>query len=170
MRFLIVTGPVRTGKTTNLGQWLGQYDKAGGFLTPDGADGLRLFFDVAEETYLPFEVGDEDNIPSGELVEVGRFRFWKNVFNHGNQLLKKASEADVDIIVLDEWGKLELRGKGFAEGAEVLIKKALAGKMTADVVVVVRDYLLEDFYTWCKSLIPKAEAVYWPSILDLPTE
>ncbi|MEZ4684817.1 MAG: hypothetical protein R3B47_01715 [Bacteroidia bacterium] len=142
---------------------------------------------MREELFLPFEVGEgkkQENSPNegndiyfldknsaettDEVVEVGRFRFFKSSFDHGNAILKKAAESDVDIIAFDEWGKLELRGKGFAEGAEVLVKKALCGAISADVVVVVRDYLLEDFYRWCESLIPKEEAVCWPSILDLP--
>jgi nucleoside-triphosphatase len=168
LSFWIVTGPVRTGKTTALGRWLKQYDKAGGFLTPDGADGLRLFYDVGNDELLPFEVGDGALVE--EIIEVGRFRFYKSAFDRGNDLLLQAERTDAEVIVLDEWGKLELRGKGFAKGAEYIVKKALIGSLAADLVVVVRDYLVDDFQTWYTSLIPEEEVVCSPKILDLPTE
>jgi nucleoside-triphosphatase THEP1 len=117
---------------------------------------------------VQFVAQENRSIYSPKIVEVGRFRFHKRAFDCGNDLLLHAHESAAEVIVLDEWGKLELRGRGFAAGAAVVVEKTLTAELKADLVVVVRDYLLEDFYAWCESIIPKEAAACWPKILDLP--
>ena len=226
--FNIITGPVRSGKTTRLSKWLSQHRQAGGFLTPDGDDGLRLLFDLQETKYHPFEVpgvslkysfkkeprsyfsriplldtflkkkypknqneptNPNASIPrarsfypsrtfsdkrpeekkiENDFIEIGRFRFLKSTFDHGNLLLEQALTKDFDCIVVDEWGKLEKKGEGFGEACEALFNAALAGKLKAKLVVIVRDTLLDDFMAYCHDLNPNAEAAYLPKILALP--
>ena len=222
--FNIITGPVRTGKTTRLSKWLSQRERLGGFLTPDGEDGLRLMFDLETRRHLPFEVStvakqepgpslfrlpfldtffrkkypknqNEPTNPNAsiprarsfypsrthsnnrfeekktidEIIEIGRFTFLKSTFDHGNRLLQQALTQELDWIVIDEWGKLEKKGEGFAQASETLIKAALAGKLKAKLVIVVRDTLLDDFMAYCHDLNPNAKAACLPKILDLPS-
>ena len=110
---------------------------------------------------------DED----GEAIEVGRFRFRKQAFQRANTLLIACMNQQLDLIVIDEWGKLERKGLGLAPASETLLKASLTGKLHADLVVVVRDYLMEDFISYCKDLIPSDQAsVFVPKILDLPRQ
>lgn len=162
----IVKGPIRTGKTTALKTWVAQAGHAEGILTPDGDKGLRLMYDIGLKAYYPFEMSKEE---LGESVNIGRFRFRKEAFNRGNSILKNTITTTPEVVVIDEWGKLEKRGVGLAAGCDAVITAVLRGTVQTVLVVVVRDSLYDDFIVYCESLIPKVEWVCRPSILHLPS-
>lgn len=130
----IWTGPIRSGKTTYLEAYYRDQEGIGGFLTPDSAD-LRQLYDIQAKEFYEFETQNHEV----ELISVGRFHFRKDSFDLAVEHMKKqAVDPKIDSIVIDEIGKLELKGKGFYN----LLVELLASDKNLHLVV--RDYLLED--------------------------
>ena len=127
----ILTGPIRSGKTTRLARWAAAQDDVAGLLQPDGPDG-RLFVDVATGEAEPLEP-----VGAGEgAVAVGRFRFRAAAFDWANARLAAAARAGW--LLVDEVGPLELRGEGLRPGLDAAL--ARPGGM----LLVVREALVAD--------------------------
>lgn len=132
----LVSGDIRTGKTTWLRHWMGLM-KARGIRysgvasldsTPIGILNaakylqtpvqpnlhLRRMLNVETQQSIEFEIelGKEGNQP---VIKIGRFVFSKKAFHQGVQWLYDGLEQEsTDWLILDEVGKLELhRGEGF---------------------------------------------------------
>jgi nucleoside-triphosphatase THEP1 len=136
----ILTGPVRSGKTTQLQQWLATGIQAAGILTPD-VKGVRMLYDIALGKYHAFEV---DETYGAEKVSIGRFLFARNTFNQGREILARPLLPQTEWMVIDEVGKLEVEQ---GEGWEPMVLRLVAG-YKADVykrnlLLVIRDSLLE---------------------------
>jgi nucleoside-triphosphatase THEP1 len=129
----ILTGPVRSGKTTALTEWSASRD-VGGVLSPDG-NGGRVFLDLMTGREEEMEAND----PSADDLLVGRFRFRKAAFDFAKAGLERASQAQKDYIVVDEVGPLELQGLGLDTAVKGLLKRDKAHA----VIVVVREGLVE---------------------------
>lgn len=132
----LVSGDIRTGKTTWLRHWMGLMKAQGirysGVVSLDSTPiselnaakylqtpvqpnlHLRRILNVETQQSIEFEIelGNEGNQP---VIQVGRFVFSKNAFSQGIQWLYHGLEQEsMDWLVLDEVGKLELhRGEGF---------------------------------------------------------
>lgn len=129
----ILTGPVRSGKTTRLGAWAEARGRVGGLLSPDGPEGRRLA-DLASGSFVEMERPGEGE-PS---VDVGPFRFRQAAFTWGEEVLAgAATDPGIEVIVLDEVGPLELAGRGFADALDRLTRSE-----GAPLVIFVRDTLL----------------------------
>jgi nucleoside-triphosphatase len=132
----LVSGDIRTGKTTWLRHWMGlmkargiQYSGVASLdSTPIGELNaakylqtpvqpnlhLRRMLNVETQQSIEFEIelGKEGN---QSVIKVGRFVFSKKAFHQGIQWLYDGLEQEsTDWLILDEVGKLELhRGEGF---------------------------------------------------------
>lgn len=135
----ILSGEIRTGKTSALLDWASQRNDVDGLLCPDGPDGKRYFLEVMSKIEFPLEVETEND---RDTISVGPFLFLKSAFHRANKYLKKTVDANYKFIVLDELGKLELKNTGLHEAAEVLIPK-LENHKERHLILVVRDTLLE---------------------------
>lgn len=138
-RIHILSGPVQSGKTSGLKAWCAKQPDVAGILTPD-IQGSRMLYDIGKQEYSVFEVGGDYE---GEVVETGRFRFAADAFENAKKVLCDALQAEPPWLVVDEFGKLELKGAGL----EPLISRLVGlyqedGK--GDLLIVIRDYLLED--------------------------
>lgn len=131
----LLTGPVQTGKTTRLMQWLVNQPNAAGILAPV-LDGKRYVQNIRSgETKLLEATGrtGEENVP------VGRFVFSEVVFAWARNELLTAINIQLDWLVIDEIGKLELTGKGL----EPAVSQALQTVPAAtNIILVIRDTLL----------------------------
>ncbi len=132
----LVSGDIRTGKTTWLRHWMGILKSRGvrfsGVVSLDSTPiddlnvakyiqttvqpnlHLRKLLNVDSQESIEFEIenGKEGNQP---VIKVGRFIFSMNAFHQGMKWLQEGLEHhEMDWLVLDEVGKLELhRGQGF---------------------------------------------------------
>lgn len=107
---LILTGPTRGHKTTTLMRWSQQRDDCGGVLSPD-VDGLRVLYNVKTKQTIPWQ----QRLPTDTDQVVGRFSFDAEAFKIANGWLDESlHDPSVRHIILDEVGKLELDGKGWA--------------------------------------------------------
>lgn len=134
----LLTGPIRTGKTTRLASWL-EGREAAGILTPD-RQGIRWMKLLSNQLWIPFEIKAETNLP---IVEIGRFRFSANAFTQAKTEFRQAINSQAPWIVIDEVGKLEVKGKGLEPAITMLIEAAQASVYTGNLLLVVREELLE---------------------------
>lgn len=142
-KFTIISGPVRSGKTTRLIHWLNQHPLVFGILMPDLAGKRKLYFNHLN-LVLPLEVF-EKGFSESELVQIGRFTFLKEPFLFAQQLLLDAINLSTNDIVIDEIGKLEFKNNaGFEPALSEGLKSLALETKDRKCYLVVRDYLLED--------------------------
>lgn len=142
----ILTGAVHTGKTTALMEWCVSQQTRGrtvrGLLNPL-REGRKVFHDVYHRAVFPMEV---DAHRGEEVITIGKYTFLKSAFERAKEIITREGQLDADVFILDEIGKLELKG----EGLEPAVSRMLAstGDMRCSkLVLVVRDYLLEEAIT-----------------------
>ena len=134
---LILTGPTRSHKTTTLKKWSEQHTDCGGVLSPD-VDGLRVLYNIRTKQSIPWQ----KRMPESENdLIVGRFSFDPDAFEIARVWLDEhLQDHQVRQIVLDEVGKLELKGQGWATWLHTAIPKL--GDKT--LILVVRRSLLDE--------------------------
>ncbi|HNU17537.1 MAG TPA: nucleoside-triphosphatase [Saprospiraceae bacterium] len=135
----VITGEVNSGKTTSLLQWT-RGRKVAGFLTPD-IDGQRRLMDLSTSAILPFEANDDDE----DVQKVGRFSFFQSAFDYGNSLIIHSLQADHPYFIIDEFGKLEINGQGFAYGIDTLMGGIRTSQSPTIYIIVIRESLLDGF-------------------------
>jgi nucleoside-triphosphatase THEP1 len=141
-KIILLTGPVQTGKTTLLYNWVKNKPMVTGVLTPV-KDGKRFFYTPHNTNWLPMEAdGDE------EKLLVGRFAFSKQNFESvSSQLLQWLQQPQWQYIIIDEIGPLELKQQlGFYK----VLQQAIAANFSATLIIVVRENLLhtvQEFFT-----------------------
>ena len=132
----ILTGPIRSYKTTTLLQWSSHRHDVGGVLTPD-VDGIRHLYNVKERIFIPWQ--KEWSTDERDLV-IGRFVFDHAAFQTAISWLDDhIHDAAISTIILDEIGPLELQGKGWDEW----LQRSMDQLLTKDVLFVVRQTILE---------------------------
>ena len=139
----ILTGDIRTGKTTALLEWCKNCDDVDGLLCPDNAEGKRYFLEIKSKNEFELETEFETE----GIIEIGNFKFLKSAFEKANAyLLAVASKNESQYIIVDELGKLELKNEGLHLSAERLIPN-YENNENKHLILVVRDYLLEAVLT-----------------------
>lgn len=139
-KIYILTGPIRSGKTSALLRWSAEQKSIGGILTPE-INGDRVFQILPGNLILPMLANSEE-----ETMEVGRFRFSKNSFQQAIQAIYRSLEEKKEWIVIDEIGPLELRGEGFADLLHYMLRNK---ERDYQILMVVREGLTEkviDFF------------------------
>ncbi|MFP4376616.1 MAG: nucleoside-triphosphatase [Spirochaetales bacterium] len=136
----IVTGSIRSGKTTSLERWLRSAgaDGVAGFLTPDGRDGRKVLRFIPTGETLPFETPCDS---PEQTVDIGPFCFLASTFEYARTTLQRVATTPVRLAVVDELGKLELRGSGFEPALSRLIS-AYRELPEHLLVLVIRDFLI----------------------------
>ncbi len=145
----LLTGPIRTGKTTRLATWLEGRDAAG-ILTPD-REGIRWMQLLSDNLWIPFEVKAETDLP---IIDIGRFRFFAEAFTQAKTEFQQAVERQAPWIVVDEVGKLEVKGKGLEPAISMLIEATQTAVYSGNLLLVVREELVD-------SLLKKWNITQW---------
>jgi molybdopterin-guanine dinucleotide biosynthesis protein A/nucleoside-triphosphatase THEP1 len=176
----ILTGDIRTGKTTWLRHWISQLKLQGqeihGFVSLDAKTGsmssieksnsLRKLLNLNTLEIIEFEVAvNVDVDEADDCIRVGKFIFKKSAFSEGLLWLKKSIESpSTDWIIIDEVGKLELhKNEGFNPELDQFFKDCQAkssGEFHANVLVVVRTELLSMFTEKYKQLFPNLQILH----------
>lgn len=136
MHLHLLSGPVRTGKTTRLRRWLTSCPHAGGLLMPTDAAGRRYFLDVRSGLQWPADARPGQ----WPVLRVGRFGFSPAAFAWADAALRGAAAPPTEWLVLDEVGPLELRGQGLAPALAAVLAGA---PLPRHLVLVVRQGLTE---------------------------
>jgi nucleoside-triphosphatase THEP1 len=132
----LFTGPIHSGKTSSLMTAFQQRQDVAGFLCPDRND-RRFLYDLSNHTEYPFQI---DAISSPEDVVIGKYIFSADGFKKAHAILDKAPEPSVNYFIVDEIGRLELNGRGL----EPAFSQCLQRLNACTIILVVRDYLLQD--------------------------
>lgn len=139
----ILTGDIRSGKTTALLSWAKTRTDVDGLLCPDDKDGKRYFLKVRSKKEFQLETDPDYEASEKDIIKVGPFQFLKSAFKRANDFLVSfTSENESRYLIIDELGKLELRNKGLHVSAEILIPEFIADKK-CHLIMVVRDYLVD---------------------------
>ena len=139
-RTIILSGDIRSGKTTAL-QEFSDHHECSGALMPD-IDGRRHFHLLgAEPKLLPAQATEDEK---EDCIEVGRFRFYRSAFEMANNSIVNAVDQKASWIIIDEIGKLELKGEGLMRGFDY----AMQNKDEESILLItVRSSLLIDIMT-----------------------
>jgi len=140
----IISGETRSGKTTYLKNLLIDLKKSqpklkiGGIIA-HGIDenGKRLGFEI-EDISTGERILLSNNINENGNIRVGRFYFKQKGMEFGKIVLENAIDNS-DLLIIDEIGHFELKGKGWFD----IIEKAMI-KENIDMIWVVRKSLLGD--------------------------
>lgn len=132
----ILTGPIRSYKTTSLMYWADARTDCGGVLSPD-VGGLRRLYHVRNKTSIPWQ--KPEATVDTDLV-IGRFVFDDIAFQTAMTWLDQdATDQEVKYFILDEIGPLELKGRGW----DPWLQRSLHSLQSKETILVVRDFLLE---------------------------
>ncbi len=135
LMILILTGPVRSYKTTTLMKWSASRADCGGVLTPD-VDGSRCVMDIFSKKIIPFQIPEQKSVDD---ILIGRFVFSSAAFNEAKLWLdQQISDPDIKYLILDEVGPLELKDLGWHDWLKAALEKF--GDKT--LIIVVREALL----------------------------
>ena len=135
----ILTGAIRSGKTTALLHWSKSRNDVDGLLCPDDANGKRYFLKLKNNTIFKLEAEAETEA----IVTIGNFKFLRSAFNEANDyLILEASKTERQYLIIDEIGKLELKNEGLHVSTKALISQ-FRSKNNTHLILVVRDYLLD---------------------------
>ncbi|WP_430466806.1 nucleoside-triphosphatase [Winogradskyella ouciana] len=136
----ILTGDIRTGKTTALLNWIEGRTDVDGVLCPDGKNGKRYFLEIKPKEEFELEV----ELESEKTITIGPFHFLKSAFEKANEfLITLSAKNESQYLVIDELGKLELKNTGLHDSAKVLIPK-YEKKKDHHLILVVRESLFDD--------------------------
>ncbi len=125
-KLILWAGPKHSGKTSRATRLVEELRRSGytigGFLAPSI---------YREETLIGFEILDLQNDQRVELAErskergrVAGFTFCDRGIDLGRQALRLAVESPVDLVVVDEFGPLELAGNGWRDDVEMLLRSS----------------------------------------------
>ena len=139
-KILIVTGPVHSGKTTRLMHWAASQTKIDGIFQPV-IDDKRFIYHIASRTLKSLEVpalAKEEHI-----IRIGNYRFSKETFSWAQKKLLDCLSKDLDWLIIDEIGPLELEGNGLEPAISSIINAR--ENVTAKIICVVREEILQKF-------------------------
>ena len=133
-KILILTGSIRSGKTTRLMEWAASQKKIKGITTPL-IENVRKFYDLDTKSYFPMLAENER-----EVIKVGKYIFSKEGFERAEKVIQNGM-INSDYLVIDEIGPLELRGEGFNN---ILNHILSVKKRSFNLILVIRDSMLNE--------------------------
>ncbi len=141
---ILLTGAVGAGKTTALKKLVRDWRESGrdvrGILAHRVFEGEQL---VGYDLQI---IGEDERITLARkrgagLEKIGPFIFSDDALARGRRVLRESAMAEV--VVIDEFGPLELAGGGWAEAVKKLLQES-----DAKLILVVREQLLEQVRAW----------------------
>lgn len=156
----ILTGNIRTGKTTALLDWSGNRNDVDGLLCPDDVNGKRYFLKIKSQASFPLEVStSSDNV----TISIGKFKFLKSSFEIANDyLISSGKKKKVTYFIIDELGKLELRNEGLHKAAVNLISEFESDEQR-HLIIIIRESLISEIlqhYNISKYQLVKKENLF----------
>lgn len=133
----ILSGPIRTGKTTRLMKWAANKKNVDGIFQPV-VDSKRFIYHISSRTLKPLETDLEIN-----SIKIGKYFFSKETFQWAQNQIIHSLSTNIDWLIIDEIGPLELQGAGLEPTINKIINEA--ENLKANILCVVRDNLLAEF-------------------------
>lgn len=140
-KIYIYTGPVHSGKTTQITRWIHQQPEVvHGILAPDDDAGVRYLQDIETNKLFKLSVTDESD---AEIVMIGRYQFLAASFAAARKILYTLPQKPDSTIIIDEIGPLELRGEGLEPSISLMLKRFRKDR-NFQMIWIVRDSLIND--------------------------
>lgn len=141
----ILTAPVQAGKTTALMNWAAQKENIGGILAPD-ADGLRRLYTLHNRQWHSFQLTEAAAKATGPdgVINIGKFYFDASAFALAREAVAECLEHPFDWAVIDEVGKLELKGEGLEPAVRQAVAHFKSPGAAGRLLLVVREALLTE--------------------------
>ena len=140
-RVYLLSGGVGSGKTTAISEWIRSKNSVGGILQPV-INGKRYLQDISTGETRLLEL--TENIDKNDIISVGNYKFSGSVFNWAREKLISAFYTKPELLIIDEYGKLEINDRGL-EPAISRIMNDLNDYQNINPVFIVRDYLVSEF-------------------------
>jgi molybdopterin-guanine dinucleotide biosynthesis protein A/nucleoside-triphosphatase THEP1 len=119
--------------------WIAGQKDVGGILTPD-VNGQRMLYDINQGDYYPLQVTNKEN-----AIQIGRFSFDQSIFHLAQQILLESMNQQHEWVIVDEIGRLEMdKQSGLEPAVSAVIKNAKTKASNTKLLLVIRDYLLND--------------------------
>lgn len=134
-RIYILTGPIQTGKTTALMNWCLAKTTVAGILTPI-VNEKRKFFNISNKEIFDMEADDKEK----NILSIGKYNFSQVAFSKAEQIILEPLLSNIQYLVIDEIGPLEIKGEGFYNAT----KELLQNDLSVNIILVVRKNLLLD--------------------------
>jgi nucleoside-triphosphatase THEP1 len=146
MSIYIFSRPIHSGKTTELQQWCNLQKNIHGILMPD-INGFRKILNI--KTKEIFDIECVDTTKTNEsLTSIGKFNFYISTFEKANSILLDVLSKNPHWLVIDEVGKLELKGEGFYRSIVETTKVYGNKEKPGNLLITVRDSLCEDIISF----------------------
>ncbi|PKL83582.1 MAG: hypothetical protein CVV24_04160 [Ignavibacteriae bacterium HGW-Ignavibacteriae-3] len=136
-KMYIFSGPVRTGKTTNLMKWAASKTEIDGIFQPV-VEEKRFIYHIKSRTLKQLETEEKENITS-----IGKYKFSNCTFDWSKEILGKCLSQNLEWIIIDEIGPLELDGRGLEPAISKIFSEM--DNLTAEIICVVRKEILDKF-------------------------
>ena len=138
-KITIITGKIRSGKTTYLRKLISSLDNV---------EGIIQIADEEKRFFVDISSGDQMELTSqsrnSDTFNMGNFIFSKSAFTWAKEKLEMSLKSKHATIVIDEYGLLELNEEGLEPFFSKIINKIKANS-DQKLLVVVREGLLKDF-------------------------
>lgn len=138
MTIYVLSGKVRSGKTTGLFDRFVENREAAGILAPD-RQGERMVYDL--ETRRCFPLTARPGEGEDEVWKIGTFSFSVEAFREARGLLGRAFLRHPAWLVIDEIGPLELSGRGLEPVVGRIIRRYCDPTYPGNLLLVVRGEL-----------------------------
>ena len=135
----LLTGPIRSGKTSSLLKWIEGRTDVSGILTPL-VDGKRVFMNIETKEIFPMEASSDET----KKLVIGKYEFSKKNFNKAIEIVQSAI-SNKGWLIVDEIGPLELKGEGFHD-----VLKKLLSEYRGNLLLVIRDNLVDEVVRYFK--------------------
>ncbi|PIQ09316.1 MAG: hypothetical protein COW71_07250 [Ignavibacteriales bacterium CG18_big_fil_WC_8_21_14_2_50_31_20] len=139
MKINIITGKIRSGKTTFLQNLILSLSEVEGIIQP--TIGEKRFFQDVKSKQIKEITSQEKNESTFRL---GKFIFNDKSFLWAKNILEKAVNDVSKIIIVDEYGPLEISGKGLEPVVSKIIESVKNNK-NMKLIIIVRETLAEEF-------------------------
>jgi nucleoside-triphosphatase THEP1 len=157
-KLILWTGEKHSGKTTSAANLVkiarGEGFDIAGLLAPSiYSDGELLGFDV-------IDLRNENRIPLAKR-KTGRFTFFDSGLEFGKAALSTTATKSAALVIIDEFGPLELNGQGWHESVDILLASS-----NALILLVVRRELADEVQRVYKDFPCRNLAANEPESID----
>jgi nucleoside-triphosphatase THEP1 len=142
-RIVLLTGEIKTGKSTSLKNWVSNRKSV---------EGIIQIAEDNERFILNVKNGEQKKLTSDndfDIIRIGNYKFSKSAFNWSKKILSDIKVQFPEWIVIDEFGKLELEREGLEPEITNLIDR-IKYSANCRIIIIVRENLLDRVIEYLK--------------------
>lgn len=134
-KIIIFSGPIHSGKTTRLQN----------FIADKNCDGIIAPIKEANRYIQRIKTGETKLLEteSEDSIIIGKYKFSKETMEWAKQQIKESLQSEIDYLVIDEVGKLEMIDQGYEPVVSIAVDKFKEDN-SFDLILVVRESLVEE--------------------------